>query len=384
MARKSRTLNETRNRYLETIALSLRPNTVTNSRTVIDGFIRYLKSEHPSVSSFAQVQRLHVEAWMTYLRHKGLRRNTRRNRIIKLRVFFQKIEALGWSEAPGVDLFHRGDLPPQDRCLPRPFSDETDRRLQQELRRRGGFIHKGLLFLRNTGLRMQEFLDLKVDSLRKLPGGAGELHVPLGKLHSERVIPVSAETVDLFDELCQLRGSPPPVTDPETGKPGHFLIMRPNGRRFSRDAFRYHLGKIEKEIQLKEHPTPHRMRHTFATTMLRAGMTLPTLMKLLGHRTIGMTLRYAEVTGLDVQRAYEKALEVLQGRYEIPALPATPTLGKSGKRPSRKAILTQLNALASAMEAFRRDHAKPSQKKRLQRLVERLRRLANDFKRLVS
>ena len=382
MARKTRTLNETRNRYLETIALSLRPNTVANSRTVIDAFIRYLRSEHLSVSSFAQVKRLHIEAWIRYLGHQPLRRNTRRNRIIKLRVFFQKIQALGWNEAPGVDLFHRGDLPPEDRCLPRPLSEEADRRLQDELRRRGGFIHKGLLLLGNTGLRMQEFLDLKVDSLRKLPGGAGELHVPLGKLHSERVIPVSAETVEIFEELCELRASPPPVTDPETGKPAHFLIMRPTGGRFSRDAFRYHLGKIEKEAKLKEHLTPHRLRHTFATAMLRAGMTLPTLMKILGHRTIGMTLRYAEITGLDVQRAYEKAMEALQGRYEIPAL--TATYRESGKGPSRQAILSQLSTLAAAMETFRRDHAKPSERKRIQRLVERLRRVSADFNGLAS
>jgi site-specific recombinase XerD len=382
MARKTRTLDETRNRYLKTIALSLRPHTVANSRSVIDGFIRYLRAEYPRVSSFAQVKRFHIEAWISYLGHQPLVRSTRRNRIIKLRVFFQKIQALGWKEAPGVDLFRRGDPPPEDRCLPRPFSDETDRRLEDELRQRGGFIHKGLLLLRNTGLRMQEFLDLRVDSLRKLPGGAGELHVPLGKLHSERVIPVSAETVEIFEELCELRGCPPPVADPETGKPTHFLIMRPTGKRFSRDAFRYHLEKIEKEARLKEHPTPHRMRHTFATAMLRAGMSLPALMKILGHRTIGMTLRYAEVTGLDVQRAYEKALDALEGRYAIPALPAT--RGKSGKSSSRQAILTQLNALATAMEAFRRDHAKPSQAKRLQRLVERLRRLTADFRGLVS
>jgi hypothetical protein len=229
---------------------------------------------------------------------------------------------------------------------------------------------------------MQEFLDLKVDSLRKLPGGAGELHVPLGKLHSERVIPVSAETVQIFEELCELRGSPPAVTDPETGKPAHFLIMRPTGGRFSRDAFRYHLGKIEKEAKLKEHLTPHRLRHTFATAMLRAGMTLPTLMKILGHRTIGMTLRYAEITGLDVQRAYEKAMEALQGRYEIPAL--TATYRESGKGPSRQAILSQLSTLAAAMETFRRDHAKPSERKRIQRLVERLRRVSADFNGLAS
>ena len=38
--------------------------------------------------------------------------------------------------------------------------------------------------------------------------------------------------------------------------------------------------------------TPHRLRHTFATTMLRLGVSLPALMQLLGHKDIHMTLLY--------------------------------------------------------------------------------------------
>jgi hypothetical protein len=198
------------------------------------------------------------------------------------------------------------------------------------------------------------------------------------------VIPVSDETVELFGELRKLRDSPPPAVDPETGKLAHFLIVRPNGRRFSRDAFRYHLGKIEREIQLKEHPTPHRLRHGYATRMLRAGMSLTGLMKLLGHRTIVMTLRYALVANRDVEQAYARALEALEGRYEIPIPPALLNRGQSTTSSDGQAILSQISALAMTLDTFRRDHAKPSQKKRIQRFVERLRRLANDFRGLTS
>jgi hypothetical protein len=231
---------------------------------------------------------------------------------------------------------------------------------------------------------MQELLDLKVDALRKESGGLAVLHVPLGKLHSERVIPITDETAEIFGELRKLSGSPPGVVDPETGKLAHFLIVRRNGRRFTRHAFVYQLRKIEKEAQLKEHPTPHRLRHTYATSMLRAGMSLPVLMKLLGHRTIVMTLGYAQVSGRDVEQAYVKAMEALEGRYEIPIAPTLFSRGQSSKTSDREAILSQLSILTVILETFRRDHAKPSQKKRIQRFVERLRRLAADFKGLAS
>ena len=372
-------LKETQRRYLEAIALSLRPPTVINSRTAINNFIRYLKSVHPELASFSQLDRTHVESWIRHLVDCRLQKTTRRNYIIKLRVFVETIQDWDWQNAPQIPLFSPGDLPPEDKALPRPLSVETDRALKEELQRRGGLIHKALLLLRATGLRSKELMDLKVDSLRELPGNDWALHVPLGKLHSERVIPLEAQMARIFKEIRELRGAPPPVVDPETGKPAHFLLMRPSGRRFSRDALRYHLGKIEKEVFLKEHPAPHRLRHTFATEMLRAGLSLPVLMKLLGHRTIGMTLRYAEVTGADVQRAYAETLAKIKDHYDIPTPPPLSTrVGNSLS--STESIALHLKALAKTLENYRRDNTPQKQKKKIQRLVERLRRLLNDFK----
>jgi integrase len=235
--------------------------------------------------------------------------------------------------------------------------------------------------MRATGLRRREALDLKVDSLRKISGGQWALHVPLGKLHNERVVPIDERTARIFDEIVKLRGSPPPVEDPETGKLAHFLVLRRDGRRFTRDCFRYHLETIEREAQLKEHPTPHRLRHCFATEMLRSGMSLPVLMKLLGHRSIGMTLRYAEVTGVDVRRAYFEALEFRGRKYEVPMPPVvcSPT---DRKLTSWSSVASQIEAFSREVESFRRDSRTSPQARPARRLVERLRRIARDFKNL--
>src|SRR5215468_2418380 len=58
-------------------------------------------------------------------------------------------------------------------------------------------------------------------------------------------------------------------------------------------------------------------RHSFATEMLRAGVSLPVLMKLLGHKTPKMTLRYLEVALSDVQREFQ--LAQLHPRHLAPA-----------------------------------------------------------------
>ena len=379
MKDNSSRLKATQQRFLETIAVSLRPATVLNYRTTIKDFIQFLESKHPQVTSFSQLERCHFEDWLRFLSTQALHANTKRSKIIKLRIFLETMQAWGWKDAPRETQFRRrGDLPAEVHCLPKPLSDEVDRILQDELKKCGQQIDKAILLKRATGVRTGELLGLKVDSLRMLPGREWALQVPPGKLHTERVIPVDEATAKIFRELCLLRGSPPPAIDPETGKPAHFLLMRPDGTRLPRTQLRYRLAKIERELHLSEHLHPHRLRHTFATQMLRAGMSLPVLMKLLGHRDIRMTLLYAEVTGVFVTQAYKNALTVLEGRYKIPS-PKT-FVNFSSRNPSE--IVESLKSLAAQIESFRRDRTKGSEKKKLQRLTERLIRLANDFQRL--
>src|SRR5207244_13576325 len=48
--------------------------------------------------------------------------------------------------------------------------------------------------------------------------------------------------------------------------------------------------------------TPHRLRHTYASEMVRLGVSLPAVMQLLGHKDIRMTMRYVQVTQVDLDR----------------------------------------------------------------------------------
>ena len=366
-------LRATQRRYLAQIALVRRPNTVINSRTATNGFINYLEAEHPEVSSFSELERRHLEGWFHHLARRALKKSTRRNAMIKVRVFLETIQEEGWQEAPRLPLFRPGDLPPEDRHLPRPLSPEVDRALQAELRSRDDLIPKALLFMRWSGLRAQEMLDLKTDALSQLARDQWSLRVPLGKLHNERVIPLDRESARLFAELLKLRGSSPGETS------AGFLLTHPGGCRYTREAFRHALTAAERRAGLSEHPTPHRLRHTYATELLRAGMRLPVLMKLLGHRTIGMTLRYASLTGADVQRAYAEAVDVVKALYDLGSLQPKRTRPESASAIQR-AIRERLDAVATELDRLRHDHVSQAPKKKLlQRLRERLRRLADDL-----
>jgi integrase len=229
-------------------------------------------------------------------------------------------------------------------------------------------------------MRIGELLNLELDALQRLHDEQWAIKVPLGKLHSERYIPVDPSTVKIYEEIRRLRGLPPPFPHPETGKPTHFLLLWPDGRRPHRNGLYNVLKRAAKRARLSEKVWPHRLRHTFATEMLRAGMSLPVLMKILGHRAVGMTLRYVEVTQSDTRLAYLQSLERVKARYDFPELPSA--AANPEQTNGSNLIGPQLLRIATEVEGYRRDHAQGAQRKKLQRLVERLRKLVKDLENL--
>ena len=63
---------------------------------------------------------------------------------------------------------------------------------------------------------------------------------------------------------------------------------------------------------------PHRFRHTFGTDMIRAGVSLPALMRLMGHAQIHTTLLYIQLTPQDVFAEYLRAVAQMVKREEPP------------------------------------------------------------------
>ena len=68
------------------------------------------------------------------------------------------------------------------------------------------------------------------------------------------------------------------------------------------------------------HVTPHRLRYSYATELLRLGVSLPALMRLLGHKDIRMTFRYVLVTQQDLQREFHQVRQEEAQPHRLPAL----------------------------------------------------------------
>jgi len=178
----------------------------------------------------------------------------------------------------------------------------------------------GIKILRGTGLRLGELLDLEVDCLIDYTDHGTWLRVPVGKLNTERTVPLDHTTIDAFDEWKQHRGDSRPLLHPRTRRPVDFLwVIR--GRRMGAGRIRRSLDLAAADAGIG-HVHPHQLRHTYATSLVNGGMSLEALMAILGHVTPEMTLRCAHLASDTIRDAYTTAIAKTRPKKRLVAGPA--------------------------------------------------------------
>jgi len=123
-----------------------------------------------------------------------------------------------------------------------------------------------------------------------------------GKGNKLRFLPLAPESVQLLDHYLRLER-------PDPCSAALFVSLKgpARGARMTaaglRSLFRHH-----RHITGVPLANPHRFRHTFASDMVRAGVSLPALKQLMGHADIQTTLLYVQVTPQDVYLQYARAV----------------------------------------------------------------------------
>lgn len=158
----------------------------------------------------------------------------------------------------------------------------------------------GLMLL--CGLRSRETIELRVQDL-----SLAENQIRIrGKGNRDRVLPLPRQ-------LCALLRSYLEVERPSTTAPELFVSLKGKSRGHPmtpaglRSLFRHHRRSAS-----VPKGNPHRFRHTFGSDMARAGISLPALMKLMGHANIQTTMLYVELSAKDVFEEFQRVLERIQ------------------------------------------------------------------------
>jgi integrase len=357
-------------RAVESLSTVLSPGTERIYNIAVRSFLVYLDTEHPRVTSLEQLHRNpHILGWTARMRTQTspLATTTCIGRLTTLRAIFHE---LAWThQRPELDhLIRREDIPRTPQTLPRPLTAEQDHLLQQELLRRNDLGGNVFLMLRHTGMRIGECVDLSYDCLRSTGPNQWAIHVPLGKLKTERMVPVDPFVRDLVHRLRFFRSLDPL---PDNGQ----LLAWPGSRVSLLARLRDYLHLVCHSVGLPTNIVPHQLRHTYGTEMLRAGVGFAAVMKLLGHTSPEMTMHYVDVTLIDLQREFHLARS--QPRHLVPQ----PKISPAPLRAGLDGLIDSLLATQHVMEMVRRS-LNSEQRTRLKGLVNRLAKILRETRKL--
>ena len=357
-------------RAVDSLGAALAPDSTRQYRGTARNFLTYLGSDHPEVTSLQQLRRdPHILGWMTKLRAQipALAPTTYTIRLIFLRGILQE---LAWSaQLPQLaQLLRRQDVPRAPRRLPRALSMQQDQLLQQELLRRNDLGANLFLLLRHTGMRIGEAADLSFDCLHTSGSDQWTIHVPLGKLKTERMVPVDSFVCQLVQRLRFFRSFDPLPAD---GR----LLARPRTKQTLLRYLRAYLHEVSAAAGITQRIVPHQLRHTYASEMLRSGVDFPAIMKLLGHASPDMTMLYLDIALTDLQR--ELHLARSQPRHLAPQ-PKTQLASRAGLEGVIDSLLTALHVT----EMYRRNLPDGASRRCLDRLSNRLTKILSVARKL--
>ena len=189
-------------------------------------------------------------------------------------------------------------------------ADPQPRRRTDWMQRDRALILTALL----AGLRADELVRANVGDLRRTDDGA-VIHVR-GKGGKDRRIPIEPALVDILEHYLDSRATRFPATAKRRSSPGGGLTAWPtaaplfvgaDGDRITRGTLQYRVLRAFRRAGIDADRARgalvHGLRHTFATELANADVSVYTLMKLLGHESMVTSQRYVSAAGTETRTA---------------------------------------------------------------------------------
>lgn len=239
--------------------------------------------------------------YLLNLKRKNYAEATVARKVAAIKSFFQYLQAEGTIRRNPTESL---ESPRVGRSLPKPLSvTEVDELLEQPMKRNTPEAKRdrGMLeLLYATGLRVTELVSLDMEDMNM--AGPHPYVRCMGKGSKERTIPIHEQAAAAV--MAYLNDGRAPLVK---NRKESALFVNRRGERLTRQGFWLILKQYAKEANIASSVTPHTLRHSFATHMLRGGAPLRSVQELLGHANISTTQVYTQIANEHVRQVYEKA-----------------------------------------------------------------------------
>jgi integrase/recombinase XerD len=275
-------------------------NTIAAYRNDLEQLAEYLKASGDG-RGWETVDRMLIQDFILNLKQRKYAETTVARKVAAIRSFFGFLTAEGiLADNPTEGLAS----PRVGKMLPKAITpNEVDELLEQPCKRATPEAKRDramLELLYATGMRVTELVSLDLGSVSV--EGKNPFVRCTGKGAKERIIPIHEQATEaIVDYLTEAR---PLVVRNKNEKA---LFVNRRGERLTRQGFWLILKGYAKAANLRDDVTPHTLRHSFATHMLRGGMPLRHVQEMLGHANISTTQVYTHLATEHVREVYEKA-----------------------------------------------------------------------------
>jgi site-specific recombinase XerD len=257
-----------------------------------------------------------LEAWLIAESERGVKPRTRETALYAMRAFFRWVDRDGVNPA---EQLRRPKIPPRTVVPYRPHQAQTILdRLGETRALSGAFDHAVVATFRWTGMRVAELTGLT----------AGRLDVErrrakvIGKGQAPRTVPIPRPAAEiLIRYLAEVRPRCP--ASPYVFASPRVLPGSPHVGRVDLQGVRELCRRAGDRAGVAGPHHPHRWRHSYATELLRAGVDLHVVQRLLGHANLETTTRYLHLVDEDLRAAIDRAYPA-SGR----ASPRVPSVGE--------------------------------------------------------
>ncbi len=175
------------------------------------------------------------------------------------------------------------------------FDDELNQLISFNCSKKEDFRDKAIFeLIFATGVRVSELVSVNCYDINS----NREIKIKKGKGNKERVV--------IYGEFCELILASYLKYRDEFNPNDDALFLNHSGNRLSERMIRYIINKRIDEVSMIKKISPHSLRHSFATSMVRNGANIRSVQSLLGHESIATTQIYTHLTPDDIKDTYKR------------------------------------------------------------------------------
>lgn len=269
-------------------------NTIKTYRSIIINFYKFLKGEKDLYD-----ERLVLRAFKRYIRYLKREKNVSQNYIYLVTVVVKKFFEFG-----GIEVLRDVQTPKRTKSLPKSLNeneiislinamdsskDDYLSEASEFLRLRNKVI---LALLYSSGLRVSELVTLHSDSI-DLRDRTIRIR---GKGEKDRIVLFDEQTKELLEGYLKVRGDQ-----------SDYLFLNRSGNHLTPRYIQMMIKDYAKAAGIKKKVTPHILRHSFATHLLKNGVDIRAIQQLLGHSNLSTTQIYTSVDMHTLKNVYDRA-----------------------------------------------------------------------------